>query len=196
MKLATAVTLLGTGVAVGVFVDTHPGWTAWQMTKFLASFCLTLYVGVWMNSQILLPILFNLPKSIWHFVTGKLRFAGVLVQFIAPVSWLLLSAIIGFVAPSFADFLSTSIGVVLGMTLSTLVVLLSLVTPSGLRDLRSDYDENTFARFRQVGFDVDRILRSPRDRLIDPGRQKQSRELLAAREARMREKEAQGLPLK
>jgi len=44
-------------------------------------------------------------------------------------------------------FLTANLAVNLGQLISIIVVLLSLVTPSGLRDLRADYDEKTYSRF-------------------------------------------------
>ena len=144
------VILLGSGAAVGTFVHSQHDWTFWELGKFLFSFVVSLIVGLFVNAQIFLPILYNLPRSIYLYFTRKLRFVGIWRQFIAPVLWITGFFILGFVAPSTAERLSGSMGVSFGWSLSTVAVLLSLVTPSGLLSLKADYNENTLARFGRV----------------------------------------------
>src|SRR5712692_1564682 len=152
--------MIGVGLSVGLFINTYPEWTAWQLAKFVVALFVGIIVGVWVNSQIFFPILYGLPKSVWLFFKGELRFVGILVQFVAPILWMTLAFIVGFVAPSFPHFVSTNLGLALGNTISVVVVLLSLVTPSGLRDLRSDFDEKTYARFRKNQQDQMEEIRS------------------------------------
>src|ERR1017187_5623125 len=139
-KLVPIIILLGSGSALGIFVHTHPDWTFWQLGKFLLAFIVSLVFGLFANAQIFLPILYNLPRSIHLYFTGSLRFAGILWQFVAPVSWMLGLAIFalidGFMGTSALEFLSGSMGFNLGMGLSTIAILLALVTPSGLKDLK------------------------------------------------------------
>jgi hypothetical protein len=153
-KLVPIIILLGSGIALGVFFHTRPDWTFWQLGKFLLAFIVSLVFGLFANAQIFLPILYNLPRSIYLYSSGRLRFAGILWQFIAPVSWMLGLAVFGFIdgfmGTSAVEFLSGSMGFNFGMGLSTIAILLALVTPSGLNDLKTDYEKNTFARFSKV----------------------------------------------
>ena len=154
MRFTTAVGLLATGVAIAIFAIVRPDPTVFGFVKFVVALYIGQFVGVWIYSQILLPILYNFPKSVRQYVNGDLRFAGILWQFGAPASWLLLAVIVGIVAPSFAKLVTTNIGLVTGQAISIIVVLLSLVTPSGLTDLRLDYEETTYARFRKKESDI------------------------------------------
>jgi hypothetical protein len=147
MKLVSIVVAIGTGGALGIFMHAHPDWTFWHLAMFLVAFVGAFIFGIFANSQILLPLLYNLPRSTYFYFTDRLRFGGILWQFIAPASWLAGTVLFGFIVPSAAEFLAGNLGFGLGMSLSVIAVLLSLVTPSGLRDLKTDYHKSTFQRF-------------------------------------------------
>lgn len=146
--------MLGAGIGVSIYTQSTPGWTFSGLIAFIITFFLSCFIGVFINCQIILPILYNLPRSIYLFIKGEVRFAAIPVQFLAPIIWCFGLFIVGFVlqaiAPSVMRLLSTNLGINLGQVMSLVVVLLSVVTPSGLRDLRADYDEKTLATYQRV----------------------------------------------
>lgn len=147
--------LLGSSVALGIFIHTHPDWTFLQLVKFIVVFIVVLFLGLFLNAAILFPLLYNLPKSLYHYFTGRLRIVGILWQFIVPVSCIFGLAIFGFIdgymGTSALAYLTNSMGVNLGLSLSFIVILLTFITPNGLSDLRTGYEKNTLARFGKVG---------------------------------------------
>jgi hypothetical protein len=152
MKLAPAMTMFAVGASIVLYTQSTPGWTFLGVGLFLLTLFVSIFIGVWLNSQIFLPILDNLPRSINHYLKHEVTFSAIPLQFVAPIVWCAGLFILGFVLqmflPSVLRFFTTNLAVALGQGISLMVVFLSLVTPSGLRDLRADYDEKTYLRYR------------------------------------------------
>jgi len=56
--------MLGLGVSVGLYMQSVPGWTLVGLCVFIFTLLVSLFIGVFLNSQIVLPILYSLPRSI------------------------------------------------------------------------------------------------------------------------------------
>jgi len=153
--------MLGVGASIAIYTQATPNWTILGLALFLLTLFISILVGVFVNSQIILPILYNLPRSIYHCIKGEVRFIAIPAQFVAPVIWCVGLIILGFLlegfAPSVMRFLSTNLAVNLGQIIALIVVLLSVVTPSGLRDLRADYEEKTYATYRKQPSSQERL---------------------------------------
>jgi hypothetical protein len=153
MKLAPMLTMLAAGVAVAIYTQT-PNWTILGAVLFITIFFISDFIGVFINSQIILPIIYNLPRSIYHYLRGELRFVAIPLHFIAPIIWSVGLIILGFllqlVAPSILHFLTTNLAVTLGQIMALVVVFLSVVTTSGLKDLRDDYEEKVLGPYHKI----------------------------------------------
>jgi hypothetical protein len=153
MKLASLLTMLAAGASIAIYMQT-PNWTILGAVLFVSIFFLSDFIGVFINSQIILLIIYNLPRSIYHYLRGDLRFIAIPLHFVAPIVWSIGLFVLGFIlqalAPSVLHFLTTNLAVSLGQLMALVVIFLSMVTPSGLKDLRDDYDEKVWLPYHKV----------------------------------------------
>lgn len=141
--------MIAVGASIAVYTQSTPGWTFLGLGVFVLTLFASILISVFVNFQMVLPILYSLPRSIYHYLKGEVRFAAIPAQLVAPVIWFVALFTLGFLlqvlAPSVMRFHFTNLAVNLGHIIAFIVVLLSVVTPSGRRDLRADCEEKTCA---------------------------------------------------
>lgn len=114
---------------------------------------LGLFIGLFVYAQILLPILYGLPKSIWLFYKREVRFFAIISQLIPPVLWLSALFVLGFIIeliyPSLNRFLIGNPAFNLGQIFSVIALLLSFLFPARRADMKADYENSTYLRYRK-----------------------------------------------
>lgn len=111
-------------------------------------------IGFFVNSQIYLPLIYGLPKSIWYFLKGELRFKGVIAQFIPPAIWILIIIVVAVVFelinPEINNFLLNRSAFGAGWTLSFLALLLNFLSVSGRATMKAEFDQNTLEKYKKI----------------------------------------------
>lgn len=151
--------LIGVLILLGVV---HPGLmtaTALGVTlvdpSFGLSFIIAYWIGTFMNAQLLLPLVYALPKSVYLFMKGKIRFMAIPASFITPLIWQIILIILYFISerffPSLNNFLGYSHGFNLGWLLSALHLLYATYfTKSGRQAAQVDYEQVFEKRYRKI----------------------------------------------
>ncbi len=125
--------------------------------KFFLS-CLTFVLGcaicIYVSAQIFLPLLYSLPRSIYLYFKGELKFRAIPTHFIPPLIWIIGLVVLGYVleawAPAVMRFTETDTGFILGGALSLPFFLLqSFLTKKGRAEMKEDYERTTGQRFRK-----------------------------------------------
>ena len=110
-------------------------------------------IGIFLYSQMLLPLIYGMPRSLYLFFNGELRFMGVVSQIITPVFWFVFLFVLGFLfewlIPSLNRFLTTNAAFGLGNLLAIGALLLNFFTSKGRADMREDFLKSTYSRFRK-----------------------------------------------
>lgn len=144
--------MLAAGASIAIYIQ-RPNWTVLGAILFVTIFFVSDFVGVFVSSQIILPIIYNLPRSVYHYLKGDLRFVAIPLHFVAPIIWSISLLALGFLlrltAPSVLRFLTTNVPIALGQLMALVVVFLSVITPSGLKDLREDYEEKVWRPYHR-----------------------------------------------
>jgi hypothetical protein len=121
----------------------------------LLGFVIWLFIG----AQMLLPIIYGLPRSIYHFFKHEVTFMAIISNLATPVIWCLILIVLGFVfelvLPSLNEFLINNPAFGLGQILATIMLLSSLLTKKGRADLNADYESSTLRRFRKIQYGYD-----------------------------------------
>jgi hypothetical protein len=126
------------------------------MKYFLFFVYLFLGFVIWLlvGAQMLLPIIYGLPRSIYHFFKGEVTLMAIISNLATPMIWCLILIALGFileiVVPSLNDFIFSNPAFGLGQVLATLMLLSSLITKKGRADLNADYEGSTLRRFRKI----------------------------------------------
>lgn len=119
----------------------------------LVSLLFGLIVSTYLYAWLLLPLIYNLPMSIYYYYKGVLRFAAIPMQLIAPVFWTLILFALGFIlawlAPRALAYLLTDPYFVIGQLIGLLMILKTPLTKAGRADLWHDYERRTFARLQK-----------------------------------------------
>lgn len=114
-------------------------------------FVVGLIVGVFVYSQMVLPLIYGLPVATYMVSKGKMRPMGILVQFVTPLIWIIGLMILGFILaiiwPSLGEFLGGNPSFLGGTTIGFFFVLWGLLTKKGRADIRKDFEETTVARY-------------------------------------------------
>src|SRR5262249_23426752 len=109
-------------------------------------------IGIFLYAQMLLPLIYGLPRSLYLFFNGELRFMGVVSQIITPVFWFVFLIVLGFLfewpIPSLNRFLTTNAAFGLGNLLAIGALLLNFFTSKGRADMRDDFLKTTYSRFK------------------------------------------------
>lgn len=110
-------------------------------------------IGLFVNSQIFLPLIYGLPKSIWYVFKGEIKFIAILSQFVTPAIWFIGLVILGVVFelinPQINDFLYNKSAFGAGMTLSLFGILFNFFSVSGRVSMKADFDQTTYQRFKK-----------------------------------------------
>lgn len=131
----------------------HPGlFTAIGLGITLAnpSFGLSLLIGYWLgvfiNSQMFLPLIYAFPKSIYLVWKRKIRFMAIPMSFVPYLIWQIILIAIYFISeiffPRLNEYLGSSTGFNFGWFLSVLGLIYgTYFTASGRDNIRKDYEE-------------------------------------------------------
>ncbi len=110
-------------------------------------------VGLFIYAQIVLPIIYGLPKSIYRFAKKQVRFMAIISMLTTPVIWLVGLGILGIImhkfAPSIYNFVVNNGAFNLGSTLGLLTIIANLFTKKGRADMSDDY-ESSIARYKKL----------------------------------------------
>jgi hypothetical protein len=124
-----------------------------QIVILIIGFILGFGIGLFIYAQILLPLIYSLPKSIYLFFKGKLKFTAVIFWLVPPLIWLIiligLGVVFEAVMPSVNRFLTGNAGFHLGQLLAIAALLIKFLSHKGRADIAEEYDRNTDARFRK-----------------------------------------------
>lgn len=101
-------------------------------------------VGLFVYAQILLPLIYGLPKTVLLFAKKKVRFAAVVSQLTTPLLWFVFFLIAGFIlqsiSPNTVRFLVSNPALNAGGWLAIAALLLNFLTRKGRADMKSDFD--------------------------------------------------------
>jgi len=121
------------------------------MVLFVIAFITSAVVGIFINAQILLPLIYGIPRSLDLFSRGHLRFRGVVSQLMTPVIWTVGLAIFSYVlsifAPSVLGFLISNPGVLGGQVFSVVALILYSLTSRGRSDMSDDFFQTTIKQY-------------------------------------------------
>lgn len=118
----------------------------WSVLLFVLGFFLATVVF----SLVVLPLVYGLPKTIYHYMRGEVPGSATLAYLFPPVFWSILFIGIGLLlvvfAPSVNAFLPSSTAFTIGQFAGLGFMLLRCFTASGRADLRADFDAKAFGR--------------------------------------------------
>ena len=122
------------------------------MLLFIIGLIFGFVIGLFLYAQMLLPVLYSLPKSIYLYLKGKVRFGAIIFPILTPLFWFIALVVLGFIleatVPSVNRFLLGNLGFNLGQWLSIGALLLNFLTRKGRQDMADDYNNTTYERFR------------------------------------------------
>lgn len=111
-------------------------------------------VGLFVNSQLYLPLIYGLPKSIYYFIKGEVKFMAIITQFTTPLLWtvglIIVGIILEFISPTINDFLFNRSAFSAGVTLSFFAILLNFLSVSGRVSMKADYDQSTYEKYKKT----------------------------------------------
>lgn len=112
-------------------------------------FVIWLYVG----AQILLPVIYGLPRSLYHFFKNEVTGWAIVYCLMISIVWFVGLIVLGFILqlvyPPLVDFAINNRAFGIGQGLATFMLLSGLLTRNGRADLNADY-ESTFRRFQKI----------------------------------------------
>lgn len=110
----------------------------------IVQFVIGLVVGTFVFSQMLLPILYSLPKSIIGVIKGRLKTTILLTHIASPIIWLfgifVAYFISGLILPGVYNLI-TNVSFISGSFYGLFWLFWGLFSKKGRDDMRSDYDE-------------------------------------------------------
>lgn len=108
-------------------------------------------VGLFVYAQMILPLVYGAPKSLWLFYKKRVRFLAVLSHLLTSAIWFTGFIVLGFVlqviAPSINQFLIFNQEFNLGGLLAITSLLLNFLTKQGRNDMSTDYEKTTLQRY-------------------------------------------------
>lgn len=122
------------------------------MIASIISFVLGFIIGLFLYAQILLPLIYSLPLSIYYFFKGEVRISAIFFQFVPLIIWSVIITVLGLILiyffPSINDFLVNDPSFLLGQLVSIIALLINFLRPSGRLDMKSDYMQSTYSHFK------------------------------------------------
>lgn len=112
-----------------------------ELITFIVTFGFTLFWA----SNILIPIVYSLPCTIWGVVRGRIKFQAILICIIAPVAWAVIPLVIFFVLATFFqtafDYLiSKSVSFVMAQWIAISALILNVVFNTSARNnIKNEY---------------------------------------------------------
>ncbi len=121
------------------------------MLTFIIYLIVGFVFGLFVYAQMLLPLIYGFPKGLYWYLTGRLRFMGVVRQLVAPLLWTASFFILGFIfqifAPSVNEFLITNKGFNFGQLLSIFALILNFLSRRGRSDMAEGFYRSTIKTF-------------------------------------------------
>jgi len=109
--------------------------------------------GIFIYSQTLLPLFYSLPLSVYYYLRGEVKVGAIFIQIVPLLVWIIVLFILFIVIdtfiPSIIDYLIINIGFIYGQLISIVIILLNFLRSSGRYDMKADYMEYTYARYRK-----------------------------------------------
>lgn len=110
-------------------------------------------IGLFVYAQMLLPLIYGAPKSLFLFAKGKVRFMAIISQLITPIVWFVGLFIFGFIFeriyPPLNKFITSNPAFGFGSILSIGALVLNFLSSKGRQDMYNDYMETTYSRYRK-----------------------------------------------
>jgi len=114
---------------------------------------LGLFLATVVFSFVVLPLVYGLPKAIYHHMRGEVPLSVALGYLFPPLFWSILffgiALLLVVFAPSVSAFLLSSTAFVVGHFIGLGFMILRCFTSSGLADLRADFDAKVFGRYER-----------------------------------------------
>jgi hypothetical protein len=121
----------------------------WSVLLFVLGFFLATLVF----SFVVLPLLYGLPRSIYHHMRGEIPLSVALGYLFPPLFWSILffgiALLLVFFVPSASALLLSSGAFALGQFIGLGFMVLRCLTASGRADLRADFDAKVFGRYER-----------------------------------------------
>lgn len=122
--------------------------------SFVLTAMLGFVIGIFLYAQLLLPLVYSFPRSLYLFYRGKLKITGVLVTLLTPVIWSFLLIAAGFILqgifPLAITFALTNAGFNFGQWLSIAALFLNFFSPKGREDMDADFQRVICKRFSKL----------------------------------------------
>ena len=116
-------------------------------------FVVGLVTGVFVYSQMLLPIIYGVPVATYMVLKGKLKPMGILMQFVTPIIWvvglIIIGTVLAYIWPSLGSFFSNNDAFNAGTFFGLSILIYNLFTKSGRATIRQDFSSTTVARYGQ-----------------------------------------------
>jgi hypothetical protein len=132
----------------------HKGIHPMKYFLFFVYMSLGFVIWLFVGAQMLLPILYGLPRSIYHFFKHEVTIMAIISNLATPIFWFIAIAVLGFIVeatiPALNDFLMRNPAFGLGQALATLMLLSGFLTRKGRADMSADYEHSTLRRFQKV----------------------------------------------
>lgn len=121
------------------------------MILSMIGFLLGFAMGLFLYAQILLPLIYSLPLTIYYYFKREVTVGAIFFQFVPPLIWFFVITVVGlvlyFIAPTIFVFFVNDPGSILGRLAAIAALLLNFLRPKGRADMRSDYLQSRYARF-------------------------------------------------
>lgn len=122
-----------------------------SILSFIVLFIAGIVIGSVVNVQFWMPLIYSLPKSIYLFAKGKVRFMAIPAQFVAPIIWYCILTAIYVSTHAFAPFIHDKIlfspGFTVGWSFSLWGIVTNFFSKKGRADMADDYAKTTLRKF-------------------------------------------------
>lgn len=111
-------------------------------------------VSSFLLPQMVLPIIYGLPLSLWFFLRREIAIGAVLTDLAAPAIWFFVLVGVGTVgnmwAPDVLDFILDSVAIALGQLAAIAMMIGGFIfSPKQRATMWADYYEGTYLRFKR-----------------------------------------------
>lgn len=115
-----------------------------QLIYSILNFIIGLLVGMFVSAQIVLPIIYALPKSIIRVFKGELKMRIIIIHFISPIIWIISIYFLYFIAklilPGVFNLI-TNPNFLSGIIWGFFWILWGLISKTSRVDLKKDYND-------------------------------------------------------
>lgn len=118
---------------------------------FIILFFAGIVIGAFVNAQCWLPLIYGLPKSVYLFIKGRVRFLAIPKQLVSPFIWYFMLTGTYVFTNEFAPFIHDQIlfspGFTIGWMFSLIGLILNFFSKKGRNEMADDYNRTTFKEF-------------------------------------------------